>query len=115
LVWRLPDSVEGSSGSPLYLLLGVRLVAPVVETLTLHPEPNDNLAAFFLLQRTFQWGSPVAEQPAESYCRTRREQHRCAPRKITITRDREHGKHYLAIRDDGDGVPRDDNFTQRDR
>jgi hypothetical protein len=33
------------------------LVAPVVETLTLHPEPNDNLAAFFWLQRTFQWGS----------------------------------------------------------
>ena len=30
-------------------------------------------------------------------------------RKITITRGREHGEHYLAIRDDGDGVPRDDN------
>ena len=30
-------------------------------------------------------------------------------RKITITRGREHGKHYLAIRDDGDGVPRDAN------
>ena len=28
-------------------------------------------------------------------------------RKITITRGREHGEHYLAIRDDGDGVPRD--------
>ena len=28
-------------------------------------------------------------------------------RKITITRGREHGGHYLAIRDDGDGVPRD--------
>ena len=27
-------------------------------------------------------------------------------RKITITRGREHGEHYLAIRDDGDGVPR---------
>src|SRR6201988_5383780 len=26
---------------------------------------------------------------------------------ITITRGREHGAHYLAIRDDGDGVPRD--------
>lgn len=30
-------------------------------------------------------------------------------RKITITRGREHGEHYLAIRDDGDGVPRDVN------
>ena len=30
-------------------------------------------------------------------------------RKITITRGREHGEHYLAIRDDGDGVPRDAN------
>jgi signal transduction histidine kinase len=29
--------------------------------------------------------------------------------KITITRGREHGEHYLAIRDDGDGVPRDAN------
>ena len=28
---------------------------------------------------------------------------------ITITRGREHGAHYLAIKDDGDGVPRDDN------
>lgn len=27
---------------------------------------------------------------------------------ITITRGREHGAHYLAIKDDGDGVPRDD-------
>ena len=27
----------------------------------------------------------------------------------TITRGREHGEHYLAIRDDGDGVPRDAN------
>src|SRR5580700_11112848 len=26
---------------------------------------------------------------------------------ITITRGREHGEHYLAIKDDGDGVPRD--------
>ena len=26
---------------------------------------------------------------------------------ITITRGREHGQHYLAIRDDGEGVPRD--------
>lgn len=26
---------------------------------------------------------------------------------ITITRGREHGNHYLAIKDDGDGVPRD--------
>jgi hypothetical protein len=26
---------------------------------------------------------------------------------ITITRGREHGKHYLTIKDDGDGVPRD--------
>src|ERR1700719_634715 len=30
-------------------------------------------------------------------------------RKITITRGRERGEHYLAIRDDGDGVPRDAN------
>jgi hypothetical protein len=28
---------------------------------------------------------------------------------ITITRGKEHGAHYLAIKDDGDGVPRDDN------
>jgi DNA gyrase/topoisomerase IV subunit B len=28
-------------------------------------------------------------------------------RAITITRGREHGRHYLAIRDDGEGVPRD--------
>ncbi|MGH8256830.1 MAG: ATP-binding protein, partial [Steroidobacteraceae bacterium] len=28
-------------------------------------------------------------------------------RTVTITRGREHGEHYLAIRDDGDGVPRD--------
>src|SRR5271154_1848326 len=28
-------------------------------------------------------------------------------RTITITRGREHGAHYLAIKDDGDGVPRD--------
>jgi hypothetical protein len=28
-------------------------------------------------------------------------------RTITITRGREHGEHYLAIRDDGDGIPRD--------
>jgi len=28
-------------------------------------------------------------------------------RNITITRGREHGKHFLAIRDDGEGVPRD--------
>src|SRR5271166_5536962 len=28
-------------------------------------------------------------------------------RKITITRGREHSEHYLSIRDDGDGVPRD--------
>jgi len=27
---------------------------------------------------------------------------------ITITRGREHGTHYLAVKDDGDGVPRDD-------
>src|SRR5271166_4592952 len=26
---------------------------------------------------------------------------------ITITRGREHGAHYIAIKDDGDGVPRD--------
>jgi hypothetical protein len=26
---------------------------------------------------------------------------------VTITRGREHGRHFLAIRDDGDGVPRD--------
>ena len=34
---------------------------------------------------------------------------------ITITRGREHGEHYLSIKDDGDGVPRDEhgkpNFT----
>ena len=28
-------------------------------------------------------------------------------RTITITRGREHNQHYLSIRDDGDGVPRD--------
>jgi hypothetical protein len=28
-------------------------------------------------------------------------------RTVTITRGREHGDHYLAIRDDGDGIPRD--------
>ena len=28
---------------------------------------------------------------------------------ITITRGREHGDHYLAIKDDGDGLPRDAN------
>jgi hypothetical protein len=28
-------------------------------------------------------------------------------RAVTITRGREHGRHYLAIRDDGEGVPRD--------
>ena len=27
---------------------------------------------------------------------------------ITITRGKEHGAHYLTIKDDGDGVPRDD-------
>jgi hypothetical protein len=27
---------------------------------------------------------------------------------VTITRGREHGRHFLAIRDDGDGVPRDE-------
>src|SRR2546429_6549951 len=26
---------------------------------------------------------------------------------VTITRGREHGEHYLAVKDDGDGVPRD--------
>ena len=29
-------------------------------------------------------------------------------RTITITRGREHGEHYLSIKDDGDGVPRDE-------
>ena len=29
-------------------------------------------------------------------------------RTVTITRGREHGRHFLAIRDDGDGVPRGD-------
>jgi hypothetical protein len=28
---------------------------------------------------------------------------------ITITRGKEHGAHYLAIKDDGDGIPRDEN------
>src|SRR5262245_55371358 len=28
-------------------------------------------------------------------------------RSVTITRGREHGHHFLAIRDDGEGVPRD--------
>src|SRR5258705_8053934 len=28
-------------------------------------------------------------------------------RTITITRGREHGEHYLMVKDDGDGVPRD--------
>jgi hypothetical protein len=27
---------------------------------------------------------------------------------VTITRGREHGRHYLSIKDDGDGVPRDE-------
>ena len=27
---------------------------------------------------------------------------------VTITRGREHGAHYLSIKDDGDGVPRDE-------
>ena len=30
-------------------------------------------------------------------------------RTITITRGREHGEHYLTVKDDGDGVPRDPN------
>src|SRR5689334_13642302 len=29
-------------------------------------------------------------------------------RTITITRGREHSRHFLAIRDDGEGVPRDE-------
>src|ERR1700757_231015 len=28
---------------------------------------------------------------------------------VTITRGREHGEHYLTVKDDGDGVPRDAN------
>jgi len=28
-------------------------------------------------------------------------------RTVTITRGREHGRHFFAIRDDGEGVPRD--------
>jgi hypothetical protein len=32
------------------------LTAPVVETLTLHPDLNDNFAVFFWLNRTFHWG-----------------------------------------------------------
>ena len=27
--------------------------------------------------------------------------------RVTITRGREHGRYFLSIRDDGDGVPRD--------
>ena len=29
-------------------------------------------------------------------------------RTVTITRGREHGAHYLSVKDDGDGVPRDE-------
>lgn len=32
------------------------LVDPVVETLTLHADLNDNFAAFFFLNRSFHWG-----------------------------------------------------------
>ena len=32
------------------------LVDPVVETLTLHENLNDNFAAFFFLNRSFHWG-----------------------------------------------------------
>jgi DNA gyrase/topoisomerase IV subunit B len=28
-------------------------------------------------------------------------------RTVTITRGREHGRHFLSVRDDGEGVPRD--------
>src|SRR5690349_23541656 len=28
-------------------------------------------------------------------------------RSVTITRGREHGRHFLSVRDDGEGVPRD--------
>jgi nitrate/nitrite-specific signal transduction histidine kinase len=28
---------------------------------------------------------------------------------VAITRGREHGEHYLTVKDDGDGVPRDPN------
>jgi signal transduction histidine kinase len=31
------------------------------------------------------------------------------PKTITITRGKEHNVHYLSIKDDGDGIPRDEN------
>ena len=34
-------------------------------------------------------------------------------RSVVITRGRENGAHYLSIKDDGDGVPRDDEGAAR--
>jgi Histidine kinase-, DNA gyrase B-, and HSP90-like ATPase len=49
----------------------------------------------------------VAKQPVESDRRTSGNSIDANARSITITRGRDHGQHFLAIRDDGEGVPRD--------
>lgn len=41
------------------------LVNPVLETLTLHPDLNDNFAVFFWLQRCFRWSG----EHLTKYCR----------------------------------------------
>jgi hypothetical protein len=41
------------------------LVGPVVETLPLHPDLNDNFAVFFWLQRCFRW----SREHLTKYCR----------------------------------------------